>query len=129
MDEDQFDPEEDSMPADVLVLGRDVETKDGRVVRLEGHITKQPESEDGVTWIKMHEKGTPENFTHCFVDTIDAELILDAMENYIRAGKGPRLVTFLKEEGRSIRNPVTFRLKLDTALGGEDLKDDVSDLF
>jgi hypothetical protein len=107
------------MPADILVLKREVEV-DGslRVVVLEAHITKQPDQLDGVTWVKIYEKMMPEKFAHCYIDTIDGELILNAIENYVRQGKGPAVEEFFRKEGRTASNPVTFRMKLDAALGG-----------
>lgn len=118
------------MPIEVLVLGRDIEVEaDGRTVRLEAHITKQKSQEDGVTWVKMFEKGCPEKFTHCYIDTIDGELILDAIENYVRQGKGPQVAQFIRDEGKTIRNPVTFRIKLDSALGSGSLRPETDDMF
>ena len=116
MGENDFDPEDDAMPADILVLKREVECPDGRVVCINANITKH-EGNSGITWIKFFEKRDPDNFSHCYVDTIDAELIVNAIENYVRDGKGPEVARFLKEEGRAIMSPVIFRMKLDTALG------------
>lgn len=127
---EDLDPEDDAMPIEVLVLGRDIEVEsDGRTVRLEAHITKHNGQADGVTWVKMFEKGCPEKFTHCYIDTIDGELILDAIENYVRQGKGPKVAQFIREEGKSIRNPVTFRIKLDSALGSGSLQAEAADMF
>lgn len=128
MDEESFDSENDALPADVLVFKREVETPVGRAVCMEAHITKHDDN-SGMTWIKFYERGTPDNFSHCYVDTIDAELILNAIENYVKAGKGPAVAEFLREEGSAIMSPVIFRMKLDTALGEGTLGEDSEPLF
>jgi hypothetical protein len=128
MDEDDFDSEDDAMPADMLCFKREVTAPDGQEVVIEASITKHGDDQ-GVTWIKFYNRGLPQNFSHCFVDTMDAELILSAVENYVRDGKGPEVAAFLKEEGRVAMSPVVFRLKLDTALGGGSQARDAGSVF
>ena len=128
--EENFDPEEDSLPSDTLVIKRDVEENvSGALFILEAHITRHAAQDSGITWIKVYPSTTPEIYSHCYVDTTDPELILDAMENYIQAGRFSEVERFLDADGRAIGNPVTFRLKLDAALGGNDLAKEVADLF
>lgn len=115
------------MPADMLNFTRKIDTPDGRSVIIQAFITKGEDENSGITWIKFYESATPSNFTHCFVDTIDPELILSALENYIRDGKGPEVAEFLKEEGRVAMSPVAFRMKLDTALGSGSLSKDAAE--
>lgn len=122
MGEDDFDPEDDALPSDILVLRRKVESATGIPWMLEAHITKH-DDESGVTWIKMFEEYAAANFSHCYVDTIDAELILNCIENYIRIGKGHEVEKFFQENGRTAMNPVTFRMKLETMLGSSGLGD------
>ena len=117
LDEDDFDPEDDAMPADMLCFKRGVTAPDGQEVIIEVNITKHEDGQ-GITWIKFYNRGCPESFSHCYVDTIDAELIVNAIENYVREGKGTEVAAFLREEGRVAMSPVIFRMKLDTALGG-----------
>lgn len=100
------------------MLRRDVAGQGKRVVCMEAHITKHENQTDGITWLKIYEKATPENFNHCYIDSIDAELILDCIENYVAMGKGPEVAEFLRQDGRSIGDPIAFRIKLETALGG-----------
>lgn len=113
------------MPSDILTLKREVECPDGRMVCIEANITKHEDNE-GITWVKFFEKLDPKNYSHCYVDTLNPELILNAIENMLRRGKGPELAAFLKEEGRVVLSPVTFRLKLETALGGGELQGDAA---
>lgn len=115
------------MSSDILVLTRVVDSKDGRQYVIEAHITKHDEN-TGITWMKLFGKGDPDNFSHCYVDTIDAELIVNAMENYIRLGKKNKVDEFLRTEGRVAMDPVIFRMKLETAMGAEDLAGE-EDLF
>jgi len=130
MEDETFDSEEDTLPADILILRREVTVDiSGDRVVLEAHVTKHQGQDDGITWIKMYDLGRPEKFSHCYIDTINGELILDAMENYIRGGRMTEVADFLREDGRAIRNPVTFRLKLESALGGSGSHVDTNDLF
>jgi len=108
-----------------LKLTRDVECPDSRTVCIEAHITKSADNE-GITWVKFYEKMDPRNFTHCYIDTMDPELILNCIEDALRNGKGPQLAAFFREEGRVALSPVVFRMKLETALGGSELHGDAA---
>ena len=128
--EENFDPEEDSLPSDTLVIKRDVEENvSGALFILEAHITRHAAQDSGITWIKVYPSTTPEIYSHCYVDTTDPELILDAMENYVRQGKMNDVAHFLSEDGRTISNPTTFRIKLDSTLGQGGLEAEMKDLF
>lgn len=114
--EDYFDPDEDSMPSDILVLKRCVNPPSGPGWTIEAHITRSEGDEKGVTWIKLYDTNSS-NFSHCYVDTMDPELILNAMENYILNGRGVEVEAFLREEGRVAKDPVVFRMKMENVLG------------
>jgi hypothetical protein len=116
------------MPSADLVIRKKVTTADGRVSIIEATITKNDSTPDGITWIKMYEEGDPNNFANFFVDTLNPELILTALENYLAKGKGPEIARFLHEEGKTVRNPVEFRLKLEATLGSMDMGGDAADI-
>lgn len=129
MDLEEYDPEEDAMPSESLVLKRRVEEDiSGDIVIIEAQITRHDDQEDGITFLKLYKEGS-EKFSHCYVDTTDPELILDAMENYVRQGKMNDVAHFLSEDGRTISNPTTFRIKLDSTLGQGGLEAEMKDLF
>lgn len=131
--EDTFDPDEDVMPSDTMIIRKEVDTADGRVSVIEAQITTNSEAPNGITWIKLYEKAVPDIFLNFYVDTLNPELILNAIENYYAQGKGPEVAKFILSEGKSVRNPVEFRLKLEATLGsvamGGDAADAVRDLF
>jgi len=118
------------MPSNTLVMRRKIEENvSGDPYIIDAHITRHDDEGKGITWIKLYHANFPENYSHCYVDTMNPELILDAMENYVRAGKFAEVENFLQQDGRALGNPVTFRLKLDSALGGGSLANEVTDLF
>ena len=124
VDREVFDPADDTTSSSILVFKRKVEVTDTlrpHSVVIEAQVTKNEEDADGITLLKLYDSGAPEKFSHCYIDTIDGELILDAVENYVRQGKASEVSRFFEEEGRYAGDPTTFRLKLDTALGGSDL--------
>ena len=51
---------------------------------------------------------------HMFVDTLDPEPILNALESKFEQGGYHVIMNFLKGEGNTIRDPIELRLKLDT---------------
>lgn len=127
MEEDNFDPDDDAMSSDILVLTQEVEEeKGGTTCVLEAHITKHDDN-NGVTWIKFYNKGST-SFSHCYVDTIDAELIVNAIANYVRVGRKYDVDTFLRTEGRVAMSPVAFRMKLEAFMNAGSV-DETAGLF
>lgn len=121
-DEDFADPEEVDGEvegkASIGVFTRRVtDNRNGAVIKLEAHITKSPEDNDGVTWIKFYYQDDEQKMGHCFVDTIDPDIILDAIEGYLANGKFSQLLSFLESEARTAADPISFRVLMEDVLG------------
>lgn len=102
-----FDDETDIPNIDQLVLERTVSDP---LVQITATI-----SEDHVSFIQCN-RASPEESCHCYVDTTDPEFILNALERHIADGGWRKVVQFFQRDGRTISDPVTFRLKFDAVM-------------
>jgi len=105
LEEPEYDAEEDAMPCVHTVIRRDVELP--IPVKIEATV-----AEDN-TYIKFYRPRNPDKFCFCFVDTIDPEMLLTTLENKFSEGLLEEVEDFFAKYGRSISDPVRFRIKLD----------------
>ena len=89
-----------------------------REVKNPMHVKIEAQVRSSGTFIKFwHVSRGADNFHWCFVETIDPEPLVNAIEQRLNDGMFFPIVQFIKESGRTIRDPVEIRLKMDSALG------------
>jgi hypothetical protein len=126
MGQDWIDEDEGEVGADeeaidggntleLLVLHREV--SEPMHVKIEAHVSK-----DG-TFIKFWHVLRDEKFYHVFLDCMEPEPILNAMVQRFEQGKFRQMITFIEEVGKAIRDPIEFRLKLDSYMGATAILD------
>jgi len=106
--DESYDPEEDAMPTVHIVQRRIIEDP----IRVEIEATIGEES----TFIKFFRLNNPERFKFCFIDTLDPEMVLNTLETKFNDGLLEEVEDFFEKYGRSISDPVKFRLKLDAVV-------------
>ena len=113
-DDEESTGEHDTL--ELLILHREVQ--DPMHVKIEAHVQK-----DG-TFIKFwHVPRGERAFHHMYLDSMEPEPILNALVQRIEEGRFSGLVSFINTVGKAIRDPIEFRLKLDSYMGitGADL--------
>lgn len=82
-------------------------------VIIEGYIT-----ESDMTYISLYHVLNEKAKCYMWIDTREPEVVLNALEEYVREGYFWNILKFIEKEGRSIRDPVELRLKLDIIFNG-----------
>ena len=109
-EEDEFDPEDDTLPVLFINLKRHV--ADPEPIELESST-----SETGMSKISFWKSRDPKHVYHCYLDAPDPGMILDTLELRFSEGGFHDVVSFLNDQGRTISDPLIFRLQLDGYLG------------
>ena len=109
-------------PVEQLVIRREV--TEPMHVKLEAHVM------DTGTFLKFwHVPRGEAAFTHMLIDDMEPELLINALVERFEEGRYWEVVKFIQDEGRAIRDPIEFRLKLDASMGltGPDIMTGLAD--
>lgn len=106
--EEEYDAEEDALPTVQIVIRR--------VVEKPKHVVIEATIGEESTFIKFYKPAYPEEFKFCFIDTLDPEMVLNTLEGKFSEGLLEEVEDFFDKYGRSISDPVKFRLKLDAVV-------------
>jgi hypothetical protein len=110
--DEEYDADEDALPSTQIVIRRIVDKPIS--IQIEATI-----GEDS-TFIKFWRTIRPESFKFCFLDTLDPDMILDTLEGKFENGLIEGVEDFFDKYGRTISDPVRFRLKLDAIVTNTD---------
>jgi len=92
-------------------------------VRIEAHIT----GESTYITIKRINPGKRQQDISMFVDTIDPEPLVNALETKLEAGLYWAIFQFMSNEGKTIRDPIELRLKLDSEVSASSIPSEAED--
>ena len=116
-EDEEFDPEEDAMPISQFVIRREVKKPDH--VMIEATIGAES------TFIKFWLAHQDDSFNFCFLDTIEPDMVLNALEQKFEAGLLQEVIAFFDTYGKYLKDPVNFRIKLDAIVKASiDIDDD-----
>jgi len=120
-DRTEYDDASDTKEVVMVTLTREV--KEPIPVRIEATI-----SESHMTKIVCYRTDRSKEEVHCYVDSVDPEPILNALEIYISQGRWSSIFAFFKEQGMVVLDPQIFRMKMDAVMG-ETCQEDAGDMF
>jgi len=77
----------------------------------------EDEQADLYTFVQFWHVLDPKHRYHFFIDTGEPETVINALERRFSDGQFHAVRNFIKKKGKTIRDPLEFRLQLDAELG------------
>lgn len=84
------------------------------------HVRIEATVSPGGTFLKIEHVTQPDpkrRKVHLFIDSLCPDRVLNAIVHRIEDGRYHDVIRFLEGQGKSIKDPTLFRLKLDAELG------------
>jgi len=120
-----YDDASDTPEVTMVTLTREV--KEPIPVKIEATISESHMTK--IVCFRTDRGGRAAEEVHCYVDSVDPEPILNALEIYIEQGRWSSIFAFFKEQGMVVLDPHVFRMKMDAVMGETCHASDRDDMF